>query len=314
MVDGTRRATSNAFWEDDTVGLVLAAPVRWGETITVAYAQPTGRTMLHDVDSLAVADFGPVAVTNTVPQPTNAAATGAPAISGTARVGETLTASTAGIADANGLAGAEFAYQWVSSDGGTDADIAGATQQSYTLAEADAGKRIKVRVSFTDDAGHLETLTSAATGTVAPLVPPLTASFSGMPAEHDGRKLFSFELVFSENFPGKFDYLVLRDEAFQVTNGTVRVAKRVVRGAERSLDDLGAPSSHRDVTVTLPAATGLRDDRRGVHRGRAKARETGDGDGEGASAPVGRRRGGAGRPGRGGSRSRSLSAGSPRAK
>ena len=180
MVDGTRRATSNAFWEDDTVGLVLAAAVRWGETVTVAYAQPAELTKLHDADNLAVADFGPVVVTNTVAQPANAAATGAPTISGTARVGETLTASTAGISDANGLTGAEFAYQWVSSDGGTDADIAGATNQSYTLAETDAGKRIKVRVSFTDDAGHLETLTSAATDAVAPLLPPLTASFSGM--------------------------------------------------------------------------------------------------------------------------------------
>ena len=251
MVDGARRATSHASWDGATVSLVLAEPVSSGESVTVAYAQPTGRTMLHDVDNLAVADFGPHAVANTVARAANTAATGAPTISGTARVGETLTASTSGISDANGLSGASYSYQWVSGDG----DIAGATSQSYTLAEADAGKRIKVRVAFTDDAGNRETLMSAATGAVAPLLPPLTASFHGMPAEHDGRKLFSFELRFSEDFPGRLDYKVLRDSAFQVGNGRVRVAKRVAQGQNQRWTISVRPSSHEAVTVTLPAGS-----------------------------------------------------------
>ena len=61
----------------------------------------------------------------------------------TGRVGETLTASTAGITDADGLSGVTFAVQWVSSDGAADADIAGATGSSYRLADADEGSRIK---------------------------------------------------------------------------------------------------------------------------------------------------------------------------
>ena len=44
----------------------------------------------------------------------------------------------------------------------------GATGASYTLVDADEGKTIEVRVSFTDDAGHEETLTSAATAAVEP--------------------------------------------------------------------------------------------------------------------------------------------------
>ena len=94
----------------------------------------------------------------------NSPATGAPTITGTAQVGETLTASTSGISDADGLANATFAYQWLADD----ADVSGATGASYTLAAADEGKAVKVRVSFTDDAGHDETLTSAATTAVAP--------------------------------------------------------------------------------------------------------------------------------------------------
>ena len=42
----------------------------------------------------------------------------------------------------------------------------GATGSTYTLASADEGKTVKVHVSFTDDEGNAETLTSAATDSV----------------------------------------------------------------------------------------------------------------------------------------------------
>ena len=97
----------------------------------------------------------------------NSPATGAPTISGTAQVGETLTAGITGIADADGLSGETFTYQWVSSDGTTDTDIENATDSTYKLVAADQGKSVKVRVTFTDDAGNAETLTSTATVAVA---------------------------------------------------------------------------------------------------------------------------------------------------
>ena len=102
-----------------------------------------------------------------VPGP-NTPATGAPTITGAAQVGETLTADTSGISDDDGLDDVTFAYQWLAGD----AEINGATASTYTLADADAGKAVKVRVSFTDDAGNEESLTSAATGAVA--TPPNT--------------------------------------------------------------------------------------------------------------------------------------------
>ena len=103
------------------------------------------------------------------PQPNNPA-TGAPTISGTAQVGETLTANTSGIADADGLSNVQYEYQWLADD----AEIAGATNATYTLAAEDEGKAIKVEVTFTDDAGNGEALTSAATDAVAaePSEPP----------------------------------------------------------------------------------------------------------------------------------------------
>ena len=73
---------------------------------------------------------------------TNRPATGAPTIGGTRQVGEELTASTS--SDADGLDDARFAYQWLRND----TDIQGATAPTYTAVDADAGNRLKVRVSF----------------------------------------------------------------------------------------------------------------------------------------------------------------------
>ena len=89
----------------------------------------------------------------------NNPAMGEPDISGTAQVGETLTAGTYGIWDVDGMIGVDFAYRWVRHDfdAAADTSIAGATGTSYTLTPDDEGKGIKVQVSFTDDAGNEET-------------------------------------------------------------------------------------------------------------------------------------------------------------
>ena len=106
---------------------------------------------------------------------TTTAAMGAPTITGTAQVGQTLTAVTTGITDADGLTSPTYTYQWIRVDG-TEADIAGANSSTYTLEAADLGKTIKVKVSFDDDVGNAETLTSAATATViAPNTAPTAA-------------------------------------------------------------------------------------------------------------------------------------------
>ena len=111
--------------------------------------------------------------------PPNAAATGAPTISGAAQVRETLSAGVSGIADDNGLSNASFDYQWVRSVDGTDTDITSATGSTFLLTYDEHNHTIRVRVSFTDDAGYPETLTSDATATV---VRPPNASPSGRPA------------------------------------------------------------------------------------------------------------------------------------
>ena len=125
-------------------------------------------------EELTSAATGAVAA---APPPPNTPATGAPTITGTAQVGETLTAGATGISDSDGLGNATFAYQWLADA----AEINGATASTYTLVAADAGKAIKVRVSFTDDAGNIEELTSAATGAVAAAPPPPNTPATGAP-------------------------------------------------------------------------------------------------------------------------------------
>ena len=114
----------------------------------------------------------------------NFAATGEPTISGTAAVGETLTAAIGNIADTDGLPTTfpgDYTFQWLRRDGGTDSTITGATAITYTPVAADVGKKVKVTVSFTDDGGTGEARTSNAypsSGTItAGTLPEL--SFAG---------------------------------------------------------------------------------------------------------------------------------------
>ena len=108
------------------------------------------------------------AATATVSAAANTLATGAPTITGTAQVGQTLTAGTTAIMDADGLTSVSYTYQWIRvATDNTETNISSATASTYTLVAADQGTTVKVTVSFTDDANNPETLTSAATATVS---------------------------------------------------------------------------------------------------------------------------------------------------
>ena len=197
-------------------------------------------------ESLTSAVTGAVAA---APPPPNTPATGTPTITGVAQVGEILTADTTGISDDDGLYNATFVYQWLADD----VELSGATISSYTLVAIEAGKSIKVQVTFTDDVGHEESLTSEATAAVAAAPTPLTASSHDVPTDHDGLSVFTFELRFSEEF--SLSYKTLRDHAFTVTNGTVTRARRLERPGNIRWEISVRPDGNRDVTVLLPITT-----------------------------------------------------------
>ena len=187
-------------------------------------------------------------------EPENSAPTGLPAIRGTPQVDQTLTADTATISDQDGLTSVSYRYQWIT--GGTDID--GATGSSHTLTASEQGQTIQVRVTFTDDRGNSESLTSEATGAVAAKPTPLTATFSNVPTSHGGSgATFTFDLAFSENV--KLSYANLRDHAFTEDGGEVDKAQRKVPGSNRTWTITVKPKGNGDVIIELPATTNCGD-------------------------------------------------------
>ena len=114
------------------------------------------------------------------------------------------------------------------------------------------------RVSFTDDRGHQEELTSAATEAVAGLPPPpLTASLENAATSHDGESVFTFELRFSEEFG--ISYKTLRNHAFSVTGGTVKKAQRLEQGSNIGWKITVRPDGNGQVSIILPVTTDCAD-------------------------------------------------------
>ena len=107
-------------------------------------------------------------------QESNTPATGEVTITGTARVGELLTADASLITDADGLTNVDFTFVWMA---GATNDPTQATTRVYSdgpryhIHPDDAGLRIMVAVEFHDDADNPESIFSAATGVVAAVAP-----------------------------------------------------------------------------------------------------------------------------------------------
>ena len=187
----------------------------------------------------------------------NAAPIGLPTISGTLRVGETLTASGSDIEDPNGMDDVTYAWQWIANDGTSDAEIAGATSSTYTLTSSETGKSMKVRASFTDGNGNEESVVSAATAAVADdaqiqqEADTLTASFVQVPAEHDGETVFTVRISFSEELAKGSGRRLWR--ALSVTGA----AKKSVRRVEKRRDLFRVrlkPSGTGAVTLSLASS------------------------------------------------------------
>jgi hypothetical protein len=82
-------------------------------------------------------------------------------LSGTPEEDRPLTVNVSGINDADGLNA--FSYQWLRNG----SVISGANAANYTPRDADVGTQLSVRVSWTDDQGFQESLTSAVSSPVA---------------------------------------------------------------------------------------------------------------------------------------------------
>ena len=151
-LDGTAVTAGLAIAAAD-IGTLVFTPAADGNGM--GYASFTFKVSDGTAESAAAA-----AMTVNV-TPVNDLATGAPAITGTATVGETLTAAIGTIADTDGLptfpSGYELQWYRVDADGTSNKTaITGANSDTYTLTDAEQGKRVIVEVEFTDEDNNAE--------------------------------------------------------------------------------------------------------------------------------------------------------------
>ncbi len=158
-----------------------------------------------------------------------------------------------------------YATSGGSATSGTDFTAASGT---LTFAANETFKTVSVATTddTTDEENETFTLTlssptnatlgtATATGTINDDdAAPLTASFENMPASHTGAD-FTFALVFSEEIE-ELGFRTLRDDAFDVTGGTVLKAKRQQEGSNLRWTITVRPNSPSDtIAITLPETT-----------------------------------------------------------
>ena len=127
-------------------------------------------------------------------------------------MGQTLTATVGTIADVDGLpapffSNASTTVQWIRVEGGTETDITDAGASTYTLVDADAGKKIKVKVGFSDtyanDEGPLTSDAYPSSGTVlADNHAPTSADKTVTTNEDTDYTFSSADFAFTDTDPG----------------------------------------------------------------------------------------------------------------
>ncbi|MCG8611268.1 MAG: DUF4214 domain-containing protein [Pseudomonadales bacterium] len=173
--------------EDEDVGSTLS--------VVVKYEDGHGTEETLRSESTAV-------VTNE-----NDAPEGNVVIQGSATENVSLLAFVDNISDGDGLG--TFSYQWYR-DG---TEVKGATSSTYKLGDDDVDKSMTVTVSYTDQNGTFESLTSTATESVLNVNddPEGTISILGFPIEDQRLSAFGRDSITDDDGLGEFSYRWYRD-------------------------------------------------------------------------------------------------------
>ena len=176
----------------------------------------------------------------------NSPATGGPVITGTSEIGERLTADTSGVGVADGLDDVSYDYQWIR-DGN---DVDGATGATYVVLPDDSNTQLEVRINFTDDRGHEESLTSRYV-----YVPPPELVYGGLsgPDRHDGSTSFEVELLFSVE--PDLQASKVRQYVVDVTAGRISRAVQKTPGNNIAWILTVVPDGNDDVVLSVPPTT-----------------------------------------------------------
>ena len=122
-----------------------------------------------------------------------------PSISGTATVGQRLTANRG---EWVGNPPITYSFQWLRCNAAGDdcAEIPGANDNTYVLVQTDSGRTIRVRVTARNDAGQRSAISNptARVGSGQPEPPP-TGSIPASSLQFSGDRLVVAQVVFSPN-------------------------------------------------------------------------------------------------------------------
>ncbi|MGF6283190.1 peroxidase family protein [Pseudomonas silensiensis] len=167
-LDGVSTTQFTYQWQaNDGLGFVNIAGAT-GSTFALGQAQvgQEVRVVMGYVDNFGVAEsvssniLGPVDNVNDAP-------TAGPTVTGLAVQNQVLTANPASIIDIDGLSNPQFTYQWQANNGPGFVNIAGATGSTFALGQAQVGQAVRVVVSYVDDFGAAESVSSNVLGPVA---------------------------------------------------------------------------------------------------------------------------------------------------
>ena len=172
-----------------------------GSDILTIISTDNANNSLSDTDTLSIT----ISAVNDNP-------VGLPTIIGILAQGQTLTAVTSGISDADGLT--SFSYQWHANGKA----ISGANTSSYTLTQSEIGQAISVTVSYTDSGGTTESITSALTNLVARGVTLLDRSIDNINNEIVEEKLQT---------KGRDKTLITQERLIQSNSNSMNLVKSI---------------------------------------------------------------------------------------
>ena len=227
-------------------------------TVTLSNAMPSGDVVIGTATAKGT-------ITDDDAPPANNPATGAPEISGTPRVGETLTASPGTMADADGLTNATYRYQWIQVDSSNnETDIPNATGSTHVLTSTDEDNRIKVRASFEDDLDNPEARTSSATSLVQAAPKPSLSVANLTVSEDAGNARFTVTMTAAHNQSVSVGWAASTEAGDSATAGSDYTASSgtvtITTGNTQATFDVPvtqdtAVESSETFTVTLSNAT-----------------------------------------------------------
>ena len=145
----------------------------------------------------------------------NNAPTGAIKINGLMAQNKVLTASTATLADADGLG--NMSYQWRANG----VDIKNATGNTFTLTQAEVGKSITLSASYTDGQGNQESSLSSASSRVANVNDAPTGFVKVMGQLQQGQTLKALNTLADADGMGTVSYQWYADAAPVSTGNTL---------------------------------------------------------------------------------------------